>query len=81
MLDHLLYVGMATPEFEVLPHAITDHRSILTTFELLKKNGEGMFKTVTCHNFKSIDASICSVIISDKLSKVFYLNDILVRLE
>ncbi len=81
VLDHLLYHGLATPTFRVLPHAITDHRPILATFELPKRSGGDTFKMVTCRNFKSIDASICSVIISDKLSKVFYLNDILVRLE
>ena len=76
VLDHLLYHGLATPTFRVLPHAITDHRPILATFELPKRSGGDTFKMVTCRNFKSIDASICWLINSEELSGVFYLDDV-----
>ncbi len=74
ILDHLYYVGMAPPTFQVLPYAATDHRPISASFET--QESRRTLREVTCRNFKSLDASICWAINAEKLAAVFQHDDV-----
>ncbi len=73
-MDHLYYVGMAPPTFQVLPYAATDHRPISASFEM--QESRRTLREVTCRNFKSLDASICWAINAEKLAAVFQHDDV-----
>ncbi len=74
ILDHLYYVGMPPPRFQVLPHAATDHRPIMASFDL--RASAGTLRRTSCRNFKALDASICLAINAEALSRVFQHDDV-----
>ncbi len=75
ILDHIYYRGFPHPTFTVLPYAITDHRPILSIFNLEQQSSS--LKVIYRRNFEDINTTAISwAVNAEALSKIFAMDDV-----